>query len=163
MISDMTSMVRSFAGQRVLVIGDLILDCYAYGDATRISPEAPVPVLRSVERDERVGGSANVAACLVALGAEVRCVGTVGADAAGQRLRSLLSDIGIDDAGLIVADDRCTSMKTGCVFGGQFLGCSSDFVAAVLQSFTPAFGESLGTGLGAAVGGLLDLGALLGG
>ena len=49
---------------------------------------------------------------------------------------------------------------TGCVFGAQFLGCSADFVQAVLNSFTPAFGESLGTGLGASVGGLLDLGSL---
>ncbi|MEE9296178.1 MAG: bifunctional heptose 7-phosphate kinase/heptose 1-phosphate adenyltransferase [Phycisphaerae bacterium] len=112
MISDLTHIVRSFDGRRVLVVGDLILDRYVYGDATRISPEAPVPVLRAVEQDERVGGSANVAACLVALGAKVRCMGTIGADTAGQRLRSLLSDLGVDGSGLVVADDRGTSTKT---------------------------------------------------
>ncbi len=112
MISQLTRVVRSFPGTRVLLVGDLILDRYVYGDAERISPEAPVPVLRAIERVERVGGSANVAACLRALGVEVCCFGAVGADAAGETLRSLLESMGADAGGIVVADDRHTSTKT---------------------------------------------------
>lgn len=112
MISRLTNVVQTFAGGRVLLVGDLILDRYAYGDAERISPEAPVPVLCAVERDERVGGGANVAACLRALGLRVACCGAVGADNAGESLRSLLDGMGVDCAGVVVADDRRTSTKT---------------------------------------------------
>ncbi len=112
MYRKLTSIVNAFAGKRVLLIGDLILDRYAYGDAERISPEAPVPVLRAVETSERVGGSANVAACLRALGVDVLCFGAVGRDAAGDRLRTLMEESGVDCGGFVVAEDRCTSTKT---------------------------------------------------
>ena len=62
MDSDLIQLAERLAGHSVLLVGDLMLDCYLYGDAERISPEAPVPVLRVVERREAVGGSANVAA-----------------------------------------------------------------------------------------------------
>ena len=75
MSQDLSKWVRAFRGRRVLLVGDLILDRYVYGDAERISPEAPVPVLRAVEKHEAVGGSANVAACLKTLGLEVVCCG----------------------------------------------------------------------------------------
>lgn len=112
MLRELTSVVRSFAKARVVLVGDLILDRYMYGNAERISPEAPVPVLRAVERHERVGGSANVAACLRALGASVQCFGAVGDDAAGQRVRSLLADMGARHDGCVIADDRGTTTKT---------------------------------------------------
>jgi len=112
MIDNLTSLVRSFGGVRVVLVGDLILDRYVYGDAERISPEAPVPVLRSVEQQECVGGSANVAACLRALGAHVQCFGTVGRDAAGERLKTLLTELGVDADGVVTADDRNTTTKT---------------------------------------------------
>ncbi len=112
MIAHLTEIVRSFAERRILLVGDLILDRYMYGDAERISPEAPVPVLRAVERDQRVGGSANVAACLRALGARVYCAGAVGDDAAGRDLRDLLVTLGVDCDGFVVTDDRNTCTKT---------------------------------------------------
>jgi len=112
MIERLTALVRSFSQARVLLVGDLILDRYVYGDAERISPEAPVPVLRAVERQERVGGSADVAACLRALGAAVHCFGAVGRDQAGEKLRTLLRDLGVDCDGLVVAADRETTTKT---------------------------------------------------
>ena len=64
MIAELSSIIRRAAGREVLLVGDLILDQYVYGDAERISPEAPVPVLRVVERPDGVGGRGNVAACL---------------------------------------------------------------------------------------------------
>lgn len=109
---ELSSIVRSFTRARVLLVGDLILDRYVFGDAERISPEAPVPVLRAVERQERVGGTGNVAACLAALGAKVRCVGAVGCDAAGRQLLELIQSAGVDCGGCVVAEDRPTTTKT---------------------------------------------------
>ncbi|HUU85432.1 MAG TPA: D-glycero-beta-D-manno-heptose 1-phosphate adenylyltransferase [Phycisphaerae bacterium] len=115
MIDGLTSLVRSFAGRRVLLVGDLILDRYIYGDAERISPEAPVPVLRAMERFDRVGGSANVAACLRALGVEVVCCGVTGDDEAARELDSLLSELGVDRTGVVRSGSRPTTTKTRLV------------------------------------------------
>lgn len=112
MSSKLTSIVKAFAGKRVLLVGDLILDRYVYGDAERISPEAPVPVLRTVESRETVGGSANVAACLRALGCRVTCCGVVGEDLHGRTLRSMLGELGCDTGGVIADDSRPTTTKT---------------------------------------------------
>ncbi len=111
----LSDIVHRFRGRRVLLVGDLILDRYVYGDAERISPEAPVPVLRIVERRHAVGGSANVAACLRALGCEVSACGVVGEDRNGGTLRTLLSDIGLNTDGVIVTPERPTTTKTRMV------------------------------------------------
>src|SRR5215468_11441086 len=81
----------------VLVVGDIMCDTYLWGAVSRISPEAPVPVFESMERRQTLGGAANVAANLRALGCEVRLLGVIGADAAGQCVRELLRRQGIDD------------------------------------------------------------------
>ncbi|HEY3245375.1 MAG TPA: PfkB family carbohydrate kinase, partial [Phycisphaerae bacterium] len=104
--------MRAFGSARVLLVGDLILDRYIYGDAERTSPEAPVPVLRAVQRDERVGGCANVAACLRALHTQVICCGAVGRDSAGERLCALLTAIGVDTEGVLRSESRPTITKT---------------------------------------------------
>ncbi|RJP34607.1 MAG: bifunctional heptose 7-phosphate kinase/heptose 1-phosphate adenyltransferase [Phycisphaerales bacterium] len=111
----LSEIVHRFRGRRVLLIGDLILDRYVYGDAERISPEAPVPVLRIVERRHAVGGSANVAACLRALGCQVLVCGVIGEDRNGGTLRTLLSDIGLDTEGVVVSPTRPTTTKTRMV------------------------------------------------
>lgn len=98
-----------------MLVGDLLLDRYVYGDAERVSPEAPVPVLRVVERREALGGAGNVAACLRALGCEVVCCGAVGADRHGETLRRLLADIGVDVTGVTTPPDRPTTTKTRMV------------------------------------------------
>ena len=115
MAHDLAHWVRSFPGRRVLLVGDLILDRYVYGDAERISPEAPVPVLRAVETREAVGGCANAAACLRALGCEVVCCGVVGADRNGETLRRLLEESGIDASTVLTQSDRPTTTKTRLV------------------------------------------------
>ena len=114
-VEDLSQLVRSFAGHRILLVGDLILDRYTYGDAERISPEAPVPVLRVVERREAVGGSANVAACLGALGCRTVCCGVVGKDRHGQTLMRLLEELDVDTSGVVVISDRPTTTKTRLV------------------------------------------------
>ncbi|MCH7807780.1 MAG: bifunctional hydroxymethylpyrimidine kinase/phosphomethylpyrimidine kinase, partial [Planctomycetes bacterium] len=114
-MQELTGYVRSFSGRRILLIGDLILDRYIYGDAERISPEAPVPVLRVVEKREAVGGSANVASCLVALGVRVVCCGVIGRDRDGETLTALLEELGTDTSALMSLADRPTTTKTRLV------------------------------------------------
>ena len=109
---DLPHWVRLCHGRRVLLVGDLILDRYIYGDAERISPEAPVPVLRAVEKREAVGGAGNVAACLRALGCHVLCCGCVGDDSHGQTLRKLLAELGVDGPDVMTMDGRVTTTKT---------------------------------------------------
>ena len=81
---------------RVLVVGDVMLDRYWFGDVSRISPEAPVPVVKVERIEERPGGAANVARNCAALGARVTLLSVVGSDEAGQALARLLADSDID-------------------------------------------------------------------
>lgn len=106
------TLLTAFTRVRVVVIGDVMLDVYLRGAASRISPEAPVPVVRVQEEWVALGGAANVAANVVALGAGCSVVGAVGADASGERLRRALREAGIDADGLITAHDRPTTVKT---------------------------------------------------
>lgn len=80
---------------RLLVVGDVMLDRYWFGDVSRISPEAPVPVVRIQKREERLGGAANVARNAAALGAHTGLLGVAGADEAGDQMEQLLQDGGI--------------------------------------------------------------------
>jgi len=89
------ALLRKIAGLRLLVVGDAMLDHYIWGDATRISPEAPVPVVKRHRETDTVGGAANVAANAAALGASVELVAAVGRDAGGARLRGHLARRGI--------------------------------------------------------------------
>jgi len=95
---------------RVLVVGDVMLDRYWFGEVERISPEAPVPVVRVVKREDRLGGAANVARNIVALGAKATLVGLVGQDEAAQRMHELLTQAGIE-AHLIADSAHPTTLK----------------------------------------------------
>lgn len=97
---------------RVLVVGDAMLDVYLRGTASRISPEAPVPVVRVSERWRALGGAANVAANITALGGACDLVACVGEDDAARDLRHELGLAGIGDAGIRVAAERPTTIKT---------------------------------------------------
>ena len=96
---------------KVLVVGDFLLDSYIYGDALRISPEAPVQVLKVVKKEYNCGGAASVAADIAALGAEPICIGTIGKDSNGQLLSKLLKEKGADISGLITLPTRPTTNK----------------------------------------------------
>ncbi|NLY63655.1 MAG: D-glycero-beta-D-manno-heptose-7-phosphate kinase [Alcaligenaceae bacterium] len=82
--------------KKILVIGDLMLDRYWFGEVERISPEAPVPVVRVARREDRLGGAANVARNIIALGAKASLLGIVGADEAGEQIQYLTDEAGID-------------------------------------------------------------------
>jgi D-beta-D-heptose 7-phosphate kinase/D-beta-D-heptose 1-phosphate adenosyltransferase len=110
--SRLIEIVNAFKRQPVLLVGDLILDRYVYGDAERISPEAPVPVLRKHHEEDRVGGAGSVAASLCELGLDVQCCGIVGLDDAGHRVRALLEAQGISTRGVLSLADRPTTTKT---------------------------------------------------
>ena len=112
---DLLTVLEAFPGRRILLVGDFMLDRYVFGDAERISPEAPVPVLRVVERQDRVGGAGSVALNVVALGARVLCCGLLGRDAFGDRVEQTLRDAGCDTRGLVRVGDRPTIAKTRLV------------------------------------------------
>jgi D-beta-D-heptose 7-phosphate kinase/D-beta-D-heptose 1-phosphate adenosyltransferase len=98
--------------RRIGVLGDLMLDRYLWGTATRLSPEAAVPVVDFVEQSECLGGAGNVAANLAALGAPVSAFGIIGEDEPGAALRRCLRQAGIGDQGVIADKSRVTTVKT---------------------------------------------------
>ena len=98
-------------GRQVLIIGDVILDEYIWGDVNRISPEAPVPVLEIASETIRTGGAANVAQNIVNLGGRVDLIGVVGNDDNGKKLIQMLEQIGIDASGICIDADRPTAPK----------------------------------------------------
>ena len=111
----LAELVRRLPTRRIAVVGDLMLDHFLIGRVDRISPEAPVPVVR-FDRDEyRLGGAANVAHNIGAIGASVALVGLVGDDDAARQLRAELHASGIDDGGLVATGDRPTTRKVRIV------------------------------------------------
>jgi D-beta-D-heptose 7-phosphate kinase/D-beta-D-heptose 1-phosphate adenosyltransferase len=109
-----------FCQQRALVIGDLMLDEYLFGEVRRISPEAPVPVISITRRDYRAGGAGNVARNLAALGLDVGVAGFLGEDDAGSELRRLLQEDGIQTDGILALDTgKHTITKTRLIAGNQ--------------------------------------------
>ena len=107
--------------RRIVVVGDAMLDIYLTGEVDRISPEAPVPVVTVHDRKYALGGAANVAANVAAIGADVTLVGAVGDDRRGKQLRTELAAAGIRDDGVIVVPDRPTTSKTRVVARNQQL------------------------------------------
>lgn len=113
------SLEAAFSKARIAVIGDLMLDRYLFGSVSRISPEAPVPVL-DIHRDEaRLGGAANVGHNIHTLGATPVLIGVVGDDSKGERVRTLLSEIGLSTAGIISDSSRPTTVKTRVLAGSH--------------------------------------------
>ena len=108
-----------FAGKKILVLGEVMLDEYVWGKVSRISPEAPVPVVEVDRVSHMPGGAANGAANAASLGADVVLAGVVGADDTAERLESLLLDAGVNTGGLKVVDGRRTTLKTRVVAHDQ--------------------------------------------
>ncbi|MDR1662488.1 MAG: PfkB family carbohydrate kinase, partial [Azoarcus sp.] len=102
--------LTDFSSVRLLIVGDVMLDRYWFGEVSRISPEAPVPVVKVARSEERLGGAANVARNAASLGARVALLSLTGRDEAGERLARLLNEAGID-AGLHVDDTVSTTVK----------------------------------------------------
>lgn len=111
--------VLDMQGTRVFVLGDLILDSYIEGSVDRISPEAPVPVVRVRSRRDVLGGAGNVAANIRAMGGEAVLAGRVGCDVPGERFLALTRALGIDGGGLLVSDTVSTTQKTRVLASSQ--------------------------------------------
>ncbi len=104
------ALLKRITGLRILVVGDVMLDHYIWGDATRISPEAPVPVIDIARDSWTAGGAANVAVNIAGLGAQCTVFGFIGADPDGERLRSVLTEKGV--RALASPGDGTTIVKT---------------------------------------------------
>lgn len=113
---------------KVLVAGDVMLDRYWFGEVERISPEAPVPVVRVAKREDRLGGAANVARNIVALGAQVSLLGVVGTDEAGDKVKALVHEAGIYPC--LVADPTSPTTLKMRVLGRQQQMLRVDFEEA---------------------------------
>src|SRR3984893_17015417 len=111
-VSRLMRVVPRMRGKRIAVVGDLMLDRYLWGTASRLSPEAAVPVVDFVEQSECLGGAGNVAANLAALGARVEMFGAIGNDEAGTALRNCLRASKIADKGALADSRRVTTVKT---------------------------------------------------
>ena len=113
------ALVERFPRVRLLVVGDVVLDEYLWGTVERVSPEAPVPVVHVRDESVVLGGAANVARNVVALGGAVALCSVVGDDAAGLRVAELVVALGVGAAGLVVACGRPTTRKTRVVARSQ--------------------------------------------
>jgi rfaE bifunctional protein kinase chain/domain len=104
-------MLNKFDGLKVLVVGDVMIDAYYFGKVERISPEAPVPVVAVDKKEKRLGGAANVAMNLVALGAKPIVCTVVGNDKDGDDLIDLFHQYGVGTSGIVKSKDRVTTVK----------------------------------------------------
>src|SRR5450759_876167 len=118
-VRNLSAVLRHFSGQRILVIGDVILDRYWWGEASRLSPAAPVPVVRKQRSTVRPGGAANTAANLAALGATPLLIGLVGTDRESVELRGALLECGVAVDFLIAESARPTTTKTRVIASHQ--------------------------------------------
>lgn len=114
-MSDLITALGGFGPFRVLVVGDFMLDEFVHGDASRLSPDAPVPVLTVTETERAGGGASNVATCLAGFGGLVQCCGVIGGDTAGSQLTESLTSKGCAVDGLVVDADRPTTVKRNLI------------------------------------------------
>lgn len=117
--TELLAVIENWRAKRIVIVGDVMLDEYLWGTVSRISPEAPVPVVEIKNQTVRPGGAANVAANIKALGAEPLLVGVVGSDPAARLLRDALKSQDIDDGGLVTDPDRPTTLKTRIIAHNQ--------------------------------------------
>jgi len=111
-VNQLQALIDRFSKTRILVVGDVMLDEYIWGKVSRISPEAPVPIVEVVSESLRLGGAANVVNNLWALGGQTSLTGVVGNDANGNRLRQVLQEIGVAAEGIVTDTTRPTTLKT---------------------------------------------------
>lgn len=108
---EINALFESFTNNRVLIIGDIMIDAYLWGDVNRISPEAPVPVVAVRRRENRLGGAANVARNIKALGAQPLLCSVIGEDFKGDEFLQLLDDEGMTQEGILRSPQRITTTK----------------------------------------------------
>ena len=116
---DLKAWIRRFSDTKILVVGDIILDKFVWGDVTRISPEAPVPVVEVTQETKRLGGAANVLNNIASLGGHPILCGVVGEDRAGGEIVERIRDLGLPVEGVVPVNDRPTSVKSRVVAHNQ--------------------------------------------
>ncbi len=117
----LNALKNSFSGKKIAIIGDMMLDCYFWGDVKRISPEAPVPVVEVDNEFYRFGGAANVALNILKLGGIPQPVGVIGYDSYGSIFTSLVQENNINSEGIFVDDKRPTTAKTRVIAHNQHI------------------------------------------
>lgn len=120
-MSVFTNIFQEFDKLKVMVIGDVMVDSYLWGKVNRISPEAPVPIVNVVKREKRLGGAANVALNLMALGASPVLVSVIGQDSDGDDFMNLLKDQNFSTEGIHCSENRPTTIKHRVLGGTQHL------------------------------------------
>src|ERR1700758_540056 len=113
-------LLHGLVGVRVLSVGDVMLDRFVYGDVSRVSAEAPIPILAHARESRMLGGAGNVARNIIALGGQAELVGLVGSDLPAKEIETLLAQDGIG-SGLVVDADRCSTVKMRFASAGQQL------------------------------------------
>ena len=113
--------VEEFKNKRILVIGDVMIDAYLLGNVNRVSPEAPVPIVSLQKEEERLGGAANVAINLVAMGASAVICSVIGNDRSGKKMIELLESNSISAEGVVLSNNRETTVKTRVIGNNQHL------------------------------------------
>ncbi|MDE0427103.1 MAG: D-glycero-beta-D-manno-heptose-7-phosphate kinase [Candidatus Poribacteria bacterium] len=109
---NLKTLFTQLQGKRVMIIGDIIVDEYIWGDVTRISPEAPVPVFETSTETSSCGGAANVAQNVASLGGDAALVGVIGSDRTGEKLIQMATEMNLGIAGVCIDSERPTSTKT---------------------------------------------------
>ncbi len=110
--NEIINLFKSFNKLKALIIGDVMIDSYYYGKVDRISPEAPVPIVSVSKKDNRLGGAANVALNIKALGATPILCSVIGGDNASKTFKKLLETEHLSTEGIISSKDRITTVKT---------------------------------------------------
>ncbi len=119
--TDIDKLFKKFRKQKVLIIGDVMIDTYLWGRVDRISPEAPVPVLSNIHTEKRLGGAANVALNIKAMGAVPILCSVIGDDERGKEFIELMNCQNLTDIGIIIDSKRITTQKTRVISGNQHL------------------------------------------
>lgn len=132
--SEINQLFQKFEQMNAWVIGDVMIDAYYWGHVNRISPEAPVPVVEVSEKDERLGGAANVALNMLALGAKPLILSVVGKDDKGEVIQRLLDKRGFSNKGILASTERPTTVKTRVISGGQHMMRVDEETTAMLST-----------------------------
>ena len=118
-MQSVSELINGFSRLKVLIIGDLMIDSYTWGRVSRISPEAPVPVVNVIRRESRLGGAGNVVLNIASLGATAVICSVIGDDAPGRELQKIILDSNLSTEGLIVEPGRMTTVKERIIAGSQ--------------------------------------------
>ncbi|MEZ5072821.1 MAG: bifunctional ADP-heptose synthase [Bacteroidales bacterium] len=119
--TDFSSLFQRFNNQKILVLGDVMIDTYLWGQVSRVSPEAPVPIVSDIAQENRLGGAANVALNIKAMGAVPILCSVIGGDERGRLFLELMEEQNLSDIGLVVDDARITTQKTRVISGSRHL------------------------------------------